>query len=88
MRSHDENSRQRKKKGTKLVFSPKLVLLDQALSKQVPANLLENERKCRNNIDKVPLSRQLLIMVKEQAFLFPNLLHSQLVQLEVIKMVE
>jgi hypothetical protein len=78
----------RKKKRTKLVFSPKLVLLDQALSKQDPANLLENEHKFTNNMEKAPLSRQLLIMVKEQAFLFPNLLHSQLVWLEVIKMVE
>jgi hypothetical protein len=73
---------------TKLVFSPKVVLLDQALCKQDPANLLENEYKCTNNIEKAPLSRQLLIMVKEQAFLFPNLLHSQLMRLEVIKMVE
>jgi hypothetical protein len=64
------------------------VLLDQALSKQDPANLLENEHKCTNNIKKAPLSEQLLITVKEQAFLFPNLLHSQLVQLKVIKMVE
>ncbi len=73
---------------TKLVFSPKVVLLDQVLCKQDPANLLENEHKCTNNIEKAPLSRQLLIMVKEQAFLFPNLLHSQLMRLEVIKMVE
>jgi hypothetical protein len=64
------------------------VLLDQALSKQDPANLVENEHKCTNNIEKAPQSGQLLIMVKEQAFLFPSLLHSQLVQLEVIKMVE
>jgi hypothetical protein len=64
------------------------VLLDQALSKQDPGNLLENEHKCTNNIEKAPLFRQLLIMVKEQAFLSPNLLHSQLVRLEVIKMVE
>jgi hypothetical protein len=78
----------REKKGTKLVFSPKLLLLDKALSKQDPANLLENEQKCTNNMEKVPLSRQILIMVKEQAFLLPNLLHSQLVLLEVIKMVE
>jgi hypothetical protein len=64
------------------------MLLDQALSKQDPANLLKNEHKCTNNMEKATLSRQLLIMVKEQAFLFPNLLHSQLVRLEVIKMVE
>jgi hypothetical protein len=76
------------KKRTKLVFSPKLVLLDQGLSKQDPANLLENEHKCTNKIKKAPLSRQILITVKEQAFLFPHLLHSQLVWLEVIKMVE
>jgi len=77
-----------KKKGTKLISSPKLVLLDEALSSQDPANLLENEHKCTNNIKKPPLSEQLLIMVKEPAFLFPNLLHSQLMRLEVIKMVE
>jgi len=76
------------KKGTKLVFSPKFVLLDQALSRQDPANLLENEHKCTNNIKKAPLSEKLLIMVKKQAFLLPNLLHSQLMRLEVIKMVE
>jgi hypothetical protein len=70
----------RKKNGTKLVFSPKLVLFDQALWKQDPANLLENEHKCTNNMEKAPLSRQLLIMVKEQASLFPNLLHSQLMR--------
>jgi hypothetical protein len=64
------------------------VLLDQALLYQGPANPLENEHKCTNNMEKAPLSRQLLNMVKEQAFLFPNLLHSQLVQLKVIKMVE
>jgi hypothetical protein len=28
MRNHDENNRQKEKKGTKLVFSPKFVLLD------------------------------------------------------------
>jgi hypothetical protein len=39
----------REKKRTKLFFSPKLALLDQALSKQDPANLLENElHKCTN----------------------------------------
>jgi len=32
LRNHDENSRQRKKKRDQIVFSPKLVLLDQALS--------------------------------------------------------
>jgi hypothetical protein len=80
----------RVKKRDQIVFSPKLVLLDQALSKQDPANLLENEHKSLQIIWKIkaPLSRQLLIMVKDQAFLFPNLLHSQLVRLKVIKMVE
>jgi hypothetical protein len=39
------------KKRDQIVFSPKLVLLDQALSKQDPANLLENEHKCTNNME-------------------------------------
>jgi hypothetical protein len=56
MTDHDENSRQRKKED-QIVFSPKLVLLDQALSKQDPANLLENElRNCTTNIKRAPLS--------------------------------
>jgi len=51
MRNHDENSRQSFKKRDQIVFSPKFVLLDQALSKQDPANLLENEHKSTNNME-------------------------------------